>query len=1683
MADNQQGAPTADQQSRPATIQQMREWLRTWVANTTGLDAAEISDERSMQDFGLSSRDVVVLSGDLERLLGTTLDATIAYEFNTIAALAEHLMQGRGSGAVFGSDATASAGAASSAGGPLPLGQRDIAVVGMAGRYPGADSADEMWELFSNYRSGVGELPAGRWSEYSRDPEMTRRMEQAQLTGGYIEDIASFDAEFFGLSPLEAANMDPQQRIILQLTWEALEDAHIPANQLRGKPVGVFMGNTNNDYGMLISADPAEAHPYALTGNSSSIIANRVSYAFDFRGPSVAMDTACSSSLVAIHQAVRSLRDGDSEVAVAGGVNLLCSPFATVAFSELGVLSPTGGIRAFSDDADGIVRSDGAGVVVLKRLEDARRDGDNVLAVIKGSAVNSDGRSNGLTAPNPDAQVDVLRSAYADARIDPQAVDYVEAHGTGTILGDPIEATALGTVLGRQRDVAEPLLLGSAKTNFGHTEAAAGVAGVMKVVLAMREGVLPPSLNYSGPNPYIDFDREHLEVVEDPREWPEYSGRAIAGVSGFGFGGTNAHVVIAAPNLEEEAAAGVGAATANSAAPIGLDREDSAGEAPRVLLPVSGLLPSRRRQAAETLAAYLEQNKESFTKAGDEADQLRGVALALAGHNHGRSRGVVSAATFDEAIAGLQRIAAGKQGATVKTADSPSANGPVWVFSGFGSQHRKMAKDLYELSEFFAARLDELDQVVLAESGWSFVEMVLDDEQNYDTERAQVGITCVQIALNDLMRALGAKPAVVVGQSMGEIAAAYAVGGITAEEAVRTACHRARLMGEGERLLPEDKQGAMAVVEFGVEELATFTSEHPEYAQVEPAVYAAPGMTTVGGPAEPVQKLVEYLEGEGKFARLLKVKGAGHTSMLDPILGELHYEISDLDPQPIHTPLYSTVDRGRVYQPGEVVHDAEYFLRCTRQPVWFSEATGKQFDDGYRTFIEFSPNPVALMPLMNNSFAHNASDSKLMFLLKRKEPVSQTLLSTLAELYVQGADLNLKALAGGSRVSLPKVPGTQWNLQRHWTSARPSSGPAVDLPGARVDLPDGRVVFSVPAEDVPSIELLAEAAAEVLADGATVAATRDHAPLPTAGQLTTIAAGSLGGWSLSVYAADAPGAQSMPLVAEAFVATLGGALGALGTEGTEGTDAASAPAAAKASEAPNASVAGASAKEGAGNTLPEVDETADRWDPNSGESAGDRLRAIVSESMGYDIEDLPGELPLIDLGLDSLMGMRIKNRVEYDFDLPPLQVQALRDGSVDDVIALVEQMIAERHASAAGANGADSAEAAAGGEGGVTKQDSGVEDGAATDYTATGGGVAPRDASERLVFATWAKVTGKAAQGVTSQLPGIDEEQARGIADRLTERSGAEVSAEDVLAAETLEPLSEKVRSSLESEVEGNIRVLRSRPEGSTQPAVFLFHPAGGSSVVYAPLMRRLPDDVPVYGVERLEGELADRAAAYLEEIIELADGRPVLLGGWSFGGALAYEVAHQLGKRAAAGEPSAEVERIVLLDTVQPKNPAPDTKEEMHARWDRYAAFAQKTYGLPLEVPHELLDQQGEGVMMQMFQQFLTSPEAKGMGLPAGVLEHQRASFVDNRILESLDFWAWADVKAPVTLFRAERMHDGAIELEPAYAEVAPDGGWGEIVQDLEIVQLRGDHLAIVDEPEISKVGRVIAKHIADGV
>ena len=491
-----------------------------------------------------------------------------------------------------------------------------------------------------------------------------------------------------------------------------------------------------------------------------------------------------------------------------------------------------------------------------------------------------------------------------------------------------------------------------------------------------------------------------------------------------------------------------------------------------------------------------------------------------------------------------------------------------------------------------------------------------------------------------------------------------------------------------------------------------------------------------------------------------------------------------------------------------------------------------------------------------------------------------------------------------------------------------------------------------------------------------------------------------------------------------------------------------------------------------------------RWDQAT-ESVEDRLATIVSESMGYDVTDLPRELPLIDLGLDSLMGMRIKNRVENDFQIPQLQVQALRDASLADVIVMVEEAVAHGDSVVVSTTAQDAAvdeettsETAAGLEEAadamaylpnVVMAESAETDDAVEPQTskASGVGVAPRDASERMVFATWATFTGAAAAGVTSDLPVITDEQAQQIAQRLTERAGVEITAQQIKDAETLEPLSDLVREGLESEVEGNIRVLRE----ADGPAVFMFHPAGGTTVVYQPLMRRLGEDVAVYGVERLEGTLEERAAAYLDDIVKYARGRKVILGGWSFGGALAFEVALQLEKK----HPEVEVSYIALLDTTQPSDPAPDTLEETKARWERYAAFAKKTYGLEFPVPYELLETAGEAAVMQMLEQLLATTDASEHGLAAGVLEHQRASFVDNQILSSIDFIRWVDVTAPVLLFRSERMHDGAIELEPRYAHIDPDGGWGAIVEDLKIVQLPGDHLAVPDEPVIG----IVAKHM----
>ena len=1663
------------------TVAQVRDWLRRWVADATGQDAASINDDSALESYGLSSRDAVTLSGELEELLGRTLDATVAYKYPSISTLAEYLIDGPGA------EGQAAPVAASIAAAPSGAPEdREIAIVGIAARFPGgANDPRSMWDLLAGGQDGTSERPAERWQEWAGDAHVQKILSDAPSRAGWLteDQVKDFDAEFFGMSPREAEMVDPQQRLALELTWEALENAHIPANELKGEQVGVFVGSSSADFQAMIASDSKAATPYAVTGSQSSIISGRVSYTYDFRGPSLTLDTACSSALVAVHEAVQSLRAGQSNVAVAGGVNMMVAPAATMGFAQTGAaLSPDGRIKAFSSDADGICRAEGGGLLVLKRRGDAERDGDPILAVINGSAVNSDGRSNGMTAPNPEAQAQVLANAYADAGIDPTTVDYVEAHGTGTILGDPIEADALGAVLGNGRSGQTPTLLGSAKTNFGHLESAAGAAGLLKVVLSMQHDELPPTINFAGPNPYIDFDAARLSVVSETTAWPRYSGAAIAGVSGFGFGGTNAHVVVSeytAPAAETTTGDDAGDAESSGATPAGSIAEAMAADPnarfediaePASIFVVSGSLPSRRRKAATQLADWLESQ-------GDDVD-LAAVSRTLAKRNHARSRGAVIARTRSELIDGLRALAKGIEAPGVLSADAPASNGAVWVFSGFGAQHRKMAKQLYSANPLFRRHLDEVDQLIDFESGYSIVEMVLDDSQTYEVENSQVGIFAIQIALINTFRDLGVSPGAVIGHSMGEVAAAYAAGGLPLEEAVRVICVRSRLMGEAESAVSDEDAGAMALVEYSAEDVAKIIEEHPEFASIEPAVYAAPTHTTVGGRAKPVAEFVAWVEEQGKFARQLQVRGAGHTSDTDMLLGDLAAELAGLDARPLEVGLFSSVDKETFYPAGhEPVHATDYWVKGMRHSVWFTQAVRTAVEVGYTTFAEFNANPVAGMSVLATVFDAGLTEPALVHTLKRKESEVDSLLGALATHYVNGHPVDMGAVvdmifgpaSGAPAAETPAergfapVPGTRFERKRLWPQVTIGGGSSEGaMPGAHVALPDGRHAWQVQAHVVPSVDALIGLAAAVVAPGATITAINRPGVLPPSGVVTTTLTPHPGGASLQVHS---HGEGGFTLLAEAAVA------GPIG-DGEGAAPGGAAPA------------AGAAAAAGAGAASDGTDVLADdgvvdmssQWDPNSGEPASERLAAIIANSMGYDPSDLPRELPLIELGLDSLMAVRIKNRVEHTFSIPPLELQAMRDASFNDVHRMVDYAINNREELEKIAG----EQASGGGVVDVAALDEASKSDSANAAADTSGeaDVAPRDDTERMAFGAWAMVTGKAAPGVLGAVGDVDPGHAAALSERLSERTGGEISTSDVMGVKTIADLADLLRPYTEAELDGFVRVLRAPDTtgddgGRAHTPVFLFHAAGGSSLVYEPLVARLPKQTPVYGIERLEGSLADRAAEYVPVIREIAGDGPYVLGGWSFGGALALEVGRQL------REAGASVGLVALLDTVQPSEPIPDTDDELVAKWQRYADFARKTYGLDIEVPEDYLREHGEE---GLFEIMLGSLGGAANSMGGGVIEHQRASFVDNQILAGLDKADFADMGAnvPFVLYRAERMHDGAIELEPRYAKVDPDGGWGEYVSDLEVVQCRGDHLAIVDEPEVATIGKHLSQRLS---
>ncbi|ETW25371.1 polyketide synthase [Mycobacterium gastri 'Wayne'] len=1723
------------------TVPEMRQWLRNWVGKAVGKSPDSIDESVPMVELGLSSRDAVAMAADIEDLTGVTLSVAVAFQHPTIESLATRIVEGEPETADDGVDVTDW-----TRNGPAE--RVDIAIVGLSTRLPGdMNTPDETWQALLEGRDAITDLPEGRWTEFLEEPRLAERVKAARTRGGYLKDIKGFDSEFFAVAKTEADNIDPQQRMALELTWEALEHARIPASSLRGGAVGVYVGVSNNDYSFLAVSDPTVAHPYAITGTATSIIANRVSYFYDFRGPSVAVDTACSSSLVATHQAVQALRNGECDIAVAGGVNALITPVVTLGFDEIGqVLAPDGRIKSFSADADGYTRSEGGGMVVLKRVDDARRDGDQILAVIAGSAVNHDGRSNGLIAPNQDAQADVLRRAYKDAGIDPRTVDYIEAHGTGTILGDPIEAEALGRVVGKGRPAERPALLGAVKTNVGHLESAAGAASMAKVVLALQHDKLPPSINFAGPSPYIDFDAMRLKVIDTVTDWPRYGGYAVAGVSSFGFGGANAHVVVreVLPRdvvekeaRESEPAPAAPAEAAPSEAPAleghslrfddfgniitdtptgfsGAEErepelpgvteealrlkeialEELAAEEPQpplIPLAVSAFLTSRKKAAAAELADWMES-------AEGQASSLESIGRALSRRNHGRSRAVVLAHDHEEAINGLRAIAAGKQTPYVFSVDGPVTNGPVWVLAGFGAQHRKMGKSLYLRNPVFAEWIEKVDALVQDELGYSVLELILDDSQDYGIETTQVTIFAIQIALGELLKHHGAKPAAVVGQSLGEAASAYFAGGLSLRDATRTICSRSHLMGEGEAMLFGEYIRLMALVEYSADEIETV---FPDFPDLEVCVYAAPTQTVIGGPPEQVDAIIARAESEGKFARKFQTKGASHTQQMDPLLGELSAELQGIKAMSPTCGIYSTVHEGSYIKPGsEPIHDVDYWKKGLRHSVYFTHGIRNAVDSGHTTFLELAPNPVALMQVGLTTAAAGLHDAQLIPTLARKQDEVESMISTMAQLYVYGHDLDIRTLF--SRAKGPddfaNIPPTRFKRKEHWLDAHFSGDASVIMPGNHVALPDGRHVWEyAPRDGQPDLAALVRAAAaQVLSDAQLTAAEQRAVPAEGARLVTTMTRHP-GGASVQVHARID---ESFTLVYDALVARAGSEAVLPVQVGAGATITAAAPVV---PEAPVEAEADTLTDSLTNRYLP---SDMGRWSPDSGETIADRLGMIVGSAMGYEPEDLPWEVPLIELGLDSLMAVRIKNRVEYDFDLPPIQLTAVRDANLYNVEKLIEYAVEHRdeveqlseyqktqtaeeiaRAQAEMLHGgpgktAETAEAPASevpipppptdpsgptgnGQPNLVAAAEALNQEAVA--KALNSDVPPRDAAERVTFATWAIVTGKSPGGIFNPLPKLDDEKAAKMAQRLSERAEGPITAEDVLTSETIEALADKVRGYLEAgQIDGFVRTLRARPPGSTKPPVFVFHPAGGSTVVYEPLLNRLPADTPMYGFERVEGSIEERAAQYVPKLIEMQGDGPYILVGWSLGGVLAYACAiglKRLGK---------DVRFVGLIDAVRAGEEIPQTKEEIRKRWDRYARFAEKTFNVTIPaIPYEQLEELDDEGQIRFV---LDAVRESGVQIPAGIIEHQRTSYLDNRAIDTARIQPY---DGHVTLYMADRYHDDAIMFEPRYAVRQPDGGWGEYVSDLEVVPIGGEHIQAIDEPIIAKVGEHMSR------
>ncbi|MER5209651.1 acyltransferase domain-containing protein [Streptomyces sp. NPDC002838] len=982
---------------RAADEAALRRLIVERVAAWNAMAPESVPMDRPLADLGMSSRDAVALAGELSHALGRELPPTLLWETPTGDALVARLCRRAEDVASPAANAPASSG-------------EPVAVIGVGCRLPGGvHGPADYWRLLSEGVDAVRRVPEDRWRDFAAFPPA-----DVPSCGGYLDDVAGFDADFFHISPREAAVMDPQQRMLLEVVHEALDHAAVPAASLAGTNTGVFVGISAPEYGQLTGADPAAVDPWAPAGAALSVAAGRLAYVLDTHGPSMAVDTACSSSLVAMHHACVSLRTGESDTAIAAGVNLLLSPTVTMAFERAGALAPDGRCKPFSAAADGIGRGEGCAAVLLKRLSDAERDGDRVLAVVRATAVNSDGRSGGLMAPNPAAQQAVLRTSYARAGLAPASVDYVEAHGTGTPLGDPIEASALDAVLGPGRDPDQPLLLGSVKGNLGHLESAAGIAGLVKTVLALHHDRIPPSLHCADGSSLGDA---RLRMVTEAEPWPRYGGTAVAGVSGFGFGGTNAHAV-----LEEW----------RPATPTPPAAEEPAAR----LHLLSDRDAERLRDTAARLADWLRSPEGSAARLAD-------VAHTLAGRTgRGPVRAAITARDRDELVDGLAALANRRPHARVVTGDRDLlGRGPVWVFSGYGSQWAGMGRRLLAEEPVFAAAVEKLDPQLAAECGLSLYDHLASGDALDRLEVAQPVLFGLQLAIAELWRAHGVEPAAVIGHSMGEVAAAVCAGALDVADAARVVAVRARL-------LSGLSGGAMAVVDLEDAELDALSRDFPG---VHVAVQSSPRQKVVTGEEAAVNRLVRRLTEQGRAARAMRVVGAGHSPQVDALLPELTEALSGIRGRPPQVPVYSTVlDDPR----GDCVFDAAHWAANLRRPVRLDRAIAAAASDGHSAFVEISPHPV-----LTRAVVDTVPDALAVGTLGRDADGAAAFAQRLGTLY-----------AAGGRLPLPPgrvidLPAPRWRHLRHWWT----DGRAATATGDRWTGPADRTDPTDRAADATSV--------------------------------------------------------------------------------------------------------------------------------------------------------------------------------------------------------------------------------------------------------------------------------------------------------------------------------------------------------------------------------------------------------------------------------------------------------------------------------------------------------------------------------------------------------------------------------------------------------------------------------------